>query len=261
MKSRQCSSEYGRWASYDRVRQTPPATIQTDAKERSRMPEKKAAYLWSRLRGNANRRILLARCPSAAKVIEDTTKAFEQHRPPPGKRRSNRVATIALPSAPPAAAVSTTSGFSASLALEPRWPSQQCAGNNLCIGSPLSCQPSFGYGHACSNSNECEGSLSCDAGRCASPPVPLAAARKSSTPLVKVNPVYPREAIRSGIEKGQVVAQLSIDEKGLVTDVKIVAADPPGVFNREVTQALSQWQFHAEGEQFVGEVELNFALT
>jgi protein TonB len=78
---------------------------------------------------------------------------------------------------------------------------------------------------------------------------------------VKVNPVYPREAIRSGIEKGQVVAQLSIDEKGLVTDVKIVAADPPGVFNREVTQALSQWQFHAEGEQFVGEVELNFALT
>ncbi len=77
---------------------------------------------------------------------------------------------------------------------------------------------------------------------------------------MKVNPVYPREAIRSGIEKGQVVARLFIDEKGLVTDVKIVEADPPEVFNNEVTQALSQWKFQAEGEKFVGEVELNFAL-
>jgi protein TonB len=72
--------------------------------------------------------------------------------------------------------------------------------------------------------------------------------------------VYPREAIRAGIEKGQVVARLFIDEKGLVTVVKIVEADPPEVFNNEVTQALSQWKFQAEGEKFVGEVELNFTL-
>jgi protein TonB len=77
---------------------------------------------------------------------------------------------------------------------------------------------------------------------------------------VKVNPVYPREAIRSGIEKGEVVAQLFIDDKGLVTDVKIVEADPPGVFDNEVTQALSQWTFQAEGEKFLAEIELSFVL-
>jgi protein TonB len=78
--------------------------------------------------------------------------------------------------------------------------------------------------------------------------------------LVKVNPVYPREAIRSGIEKGEVVAQLFIDDKGLVTDVKIVEADPPGVFDNEVMQALSQWTFQAEGEKFLAEIDLNFVL-
>jgi len=141
----------------------------------------------------------------------------------------------------------------------------QCAGNNYCIGSPPSCQPRFDVGHACSRLADCAGSLSCDAGRCTSPSVPLAAAlkpsiRKSLTPLVKVNPVYPREAIRSGIEKGEVVAQLFIDDKGLVTDVKIVEADPPGVFDNEVMQALSQWTFQAEGEKFLAEIELNFVL-
>ena len=37
-------------------------------------------------------------------------------------------------------------------------------------------------------------------------------------------PSFPREAIRAGVEKGQVVARLTIDEKGNVTDVDIVGA-------------------------------------
>ncbi len=91
-------------------------------------------------------------------------------------------------------------------------------------------------------------------------PPPKPAIRKGITPLVKVEPVYPREAIRAGIAKGRVVARLFIDEKGLVSEVRIVEADPPGVFNKEVTRALSQWKFQAEGEKFVGEVELTFTL-
>ena len=43
-------------------------------------------------------------------------------------------------------------------------------------------------------------------------------------------------------------------------EVRIVEADPPGVFNKEVTRALSQWKFQPEGEKFVGEVELTFTL-
>jgi periplasmic protein TonB len=92
------------------------------------------------------------------------------------------------------------------------------------------------------------------------PPAPKPAIRKGITPLVKVEPVYPREAIRAGIAKGRVVARLFIDEKGLVSEVKIIESEPPGVFNKEVTRALSQWKFQAEGEKFVGEVELTFTL-
>jgi periplasmic protein TonB len=91
-------------------------------------------------------------------------------------------------------------------------------------------------------------------------PPPKPAIRKGITPLVKVEPIYPREAIRAGIAKGRVVARLFIDEKGLVSEVRIIESDPPGVFNKEVTRALSQWKFQAEGEKFVGEVELTFTL-
>ncbi len=92
------------------------------------------------------------------------------------------------------------------------------------------------------------------------PPAPKPAIRKGLVPLEKVNPIFPREAIRAGVQKGHVVARLFIDEKGLVTEVRIVEADPPNVFNKEVTRALSQWKFQPEGEKFVGEVELTFTL-
>jgi len=92
------------------------------------------------------------------------------------------------------------------------------------------------------------------------PPAPKPAIRKGITPISKVDPIYPREAIRAGIARGKVVARLFIDEKGLVTEVRIVEADPPGVFDKEVKRALAQWKFQPEGEKFVGEVDLTFVL-
>lgn len=92
------------------------------------------------------------------------------------------------------------------------------------------------------------------------PPAPKPAVRKGITPIYRVEPVYPREAIRAGITKGDVVARLNIDEKGLVTEVRIMESDPPRVFDREVVRALSQWKFAAEGEKYVGEVEVSFNL-
>jgi protein TonB len=62
------------------------------------------------------------------------------------------------------------------------------------------------------------------------------------------------------VAKGHVIARLLVDEKGLVTDVRIISADPPNVFNKEVIRALSQWKFQPEGEKFLGDVELNFTL-
>ena len=94
------------------------------------------------------------------------------------------------------------------------------------------------------------------------PPAPPAkpAIRKGITPVKREDPVYPRQAIRLGIDKGKVVARLNIDEKGNVTNVTIVSADPPRHFDRAVIDALMEWKFTAEGEKYVGEIEVNFSL-
>ena len=86
------------------------------------------------------------------------------------------------------------------------------------------------------------------------------AIRKGITPVTREDPVYPRAAIRAGIDKGRVLARVNIDEKGNVTDVIIVSADPPRHFDSSVREALSKWKFQAEGEKYVGEIEVVFTL-
>ena len=96
------------------------------------------------------------------------------------------------------------------------------------------------------------------------PPVveapPKPAIRRGITPIKREDPVYPRAAMRLGIEKGRVVARLMIDEKGNVTNVTIVSADPPKHFDKAVIDALMEWKFSAEGAKYVGEIEVNFTL-
>lgn len=92
------------------------------------------------------------------------------------------------------------------------------------------------------------------------PPPAKPAIRKGITAISKVDPVYPKQAIMKGIESGMVVAHVFIDEKGNVTEVKIIQAEPPKYFDRAVIDALMQWKFTGEGEKFVGEIEVNFRL-
>jgi protein TonB len=94
----------------------------------------------------------------------------------------------------------------------------------------------------------------------APPPPPKPAIRRGIAKLSGEDPTYPREAIRAGVAKGRVLARVNIDEKGNVSEVIIVSADPPRVFDREVRRALETWKFHAEGEKYVGEIEINFSL-
>jgi protein TonB len=91
-------------------------------------------------------------------------------------------------------------------------------------------------------------------------PPPKPAIRKGITPIKREDPVYPRAAMRLGIEKGRVVARLAIDEKGNVTNVTIVSADPPKHFDKAVIDALMEWKFSAEGAKYIGEIEVNFTL-
>jgi len=92
------------------------------------------------------------------------------------------------------------------------------------------------------------------------PAPPKPAIRRGIAPLSKEDPEYPRAAIRAGVERGRVLARVMIDEKGNVTEVIIVSADPPRYFEREVMEKLKLWKFQAEGEKYVGEVEVNFSL-
>ena len=100
------------------------------------------------------------------------------------------------------------------------------------------------------------------------PPPPTVTAPAPAKPAVRRgivrlsgdDPSYPKEAIRAGVAKGRVVARLQIDEKGNVTEVNITVSDPPRVFDKVVRAALEGWKFKAEGEKYVGEVEINFTL-
>ncbi|MEP6656876.1 MAG: energy transducer TonB [Betaproteobacteria bacterium] len=91
-------------------------------------------------------------------------------------------------------------------------------------------------------------------------PAPKPAVRRGITPIKREDPVYPRSAIRAGIEKGQVVAQLQIDEGGNVTDVKIVSANPARHFDSAVKDALINWKFAPDGTKYTGIIEVNFTL-
>lgn len=92
------------------------------------------------------------------------------------------------------------------------------------------------------------------------PPVQKPAIRRGVTRIAGDSPEYPKQAIRDNITKGKVVARLQIDEQGNVTEVTIVSAEPAKYFDRAVIQALKTWKFRAEGEKYVGEVDVNFTL-
>ena len=92
------------------------------------------------------------------------------------------------------------------------------------------------------------------------PPAPPAPPKivRNPTILNSCSPSMPGEAIRKNIE-GDVTAHLFVDEKGSVTDVKIVASSSP-VFNRPVVNALSQCKFPPSSEKWIAEVPLSFKL-
>jgi len=88
---------------------------------------------------------------------------------------------------------------------------------------------------------------------------------RSATPLVRVEPRYPIEAARDGIT-GWVRLGFTIDHSGSVTDIKILAAEPANLFNREAIRALRRWKYQpqmVEGKpvnQLNMQVQLDFSL-
>jgi len=61
-------------------------------------------------------------------------------------------------------------------------------------------------------------------------------------PIVRINPIYPREAAMKGTE-GWVKIEFTITETGTVKSPRVIDARPARVFNREATRAILKWKF------------------
>jgi len=60
--------------------------------------------------------------------------------------------------------------------------------------------------------------------------------------IFKMKPIYPYRARRLNIT-GKVDVKFLVDEKGCVSNIKILKSTPPGVFEESVRKALASWRF------------------
>ncbi|NGP54210.1 energy transducer TonB [Thioalkalivibrio sp. XN8] len=61
-------------------------------------------------------------------------------------------------------------------------------------------------------------------------------------PIVKVAPVYPQRALARGIE-GYVVVEFTVTRAGTVTDVSVLEAEPPGMFEEAARNAALKFKY------------------
>ena len=61
-------------------------------------------------------------------------------------------------------------------------------------------------------------------------------------PIVREEPKYPEAAARSG-QVGWVIVSGILDERGWVTEPKVLAADPAGVFDAAALAAFDAWRY------------------
>jgi protein TonB len=64
-------------------------------------------------------------------------------------------------------------------------------------------------------------------------------------PIVRVNPKYPSDAMRKGIE-GWVKLAFDINKVGKIENISIIDAQPKRIFNKAARQALRKWKYQAK---------------
>jgi protein TonB len=70
----------------------------------------------------------------------------------------------------------------------------------------------------------------------------LAASDGEYLPIVKIAPVYPASAQARGIE-GYCIVEYTVTTAGTTKDVKVVEADPPGIFNKASIAAAQKFKY------------------
>ena len=68
------------------------------------------------------------------------------------------------------------------------------------------------------------------------------AAEGDIIPIVRIEPQFPREALLKGIG-GWVEIEFTIEPDGSVSDPKVVASQPPRLFDRNAIRAIYKWKF------------------
>ncbi|QYK04970.1 M56 family metallopeptidase [Shewanella zhangzhouensis] len=80
-----------------------------------------------------------------------------------------------------------------------------------------------------------------------------------SKPVVRIEPKYPIDAAKQGIE-GYVQARFDINAEGKVSNVVIFKSEPQGMFDKVSIDALNQWQYEPKANNGV-EVQLDYRLA
>jgi protein TonB len=88
--------------------------------------------------------------------------------------------------------------------------------------------------------------------------LPSVAALADPHVVQRVEPEFPHEAVRAGIDHGTVKARMTLAGSGEVTRVEILDATPRRLFDRAVVSALSQWKYDAGADKRVVEIDVNF---
>jgi len=76
------------------------------------------------------------------------------------------------------------------------------------------------------------------------PAAPAIISARELTPLVTLPPRYPPTARARRIE-GFVEVEFTVDRNGGTSDIRVLAAEPAGVFERATEQAIHRWRFQA----------------
>lgn len=85
------------------------------------------------------------------------------------------------------------------------------------------------------------------------------------TPIVRIEPQYPRKAAMQGLE-GHVVLAFDVTEVGTVDNVKIVTSKPRRIFDMSAKRAVLKWKYKPQQEdgkavRVAQKVQLDFKLT
>lgn len=85
------------------------------------------------------------------------------------------------------------------------------------------------------------------------------------TPIVRIEPQYPRKAAMQGLE-GHVVLSFEVTESGTVDNVEVVDSQPRRVFDVSAKQAVLKWKYKPQQDdgkpvRVAQKVQLDFKLT